>query len=356
MKNKNLALFLLVGLGAAGCSTNGPNGDDGDDGGDDAPPFTDGVSTLSGAAEPGYIDGSRGAARFSNPVNVAFGPDGMLYVADFDNGKIRVVDPETGATATTIAQQGFQRPFGMTFAPDGTLYVSTDRDPTGQHSLMTGTIWRVDVDARTADPVAIGIGRPRGLAFMPSGKIAIADYTHHVIQLVDPSSGSVALLAGKWDEKGMVDAAGSSARFSTPYGIVVRGSELVVADFDNHRLRIIGLDGTVSTFAGTGSAGFADGAAGSAMFNKPEGLAVADNGDLFVTDLENFRVRRVTNAGVETIAGNGQGGFLDSDDRLAAQLFGLEGVAVEPDGKMAFVADGGRGENVPYNRIRSIKL
>src|ERR1044071_9509324 len=59
----------------------------------DAPPFTRGVSTLAGSAETGSADGNRNVARFHNPVNVAYGPDGRVYVADFDNNKLRAVDP-----------------------------------------------------------------------------------------------------------------------------------------------------------------------------------------------------------------------------------------------------------------------
>jgi len=141
-----------------------------DTGGDDTPPFTNGVSMLSGHADPGYVDGKRGDARFNNPVSCAY-KDGKVYVADFDNGKIRAVDAETGQTSTVVSQQGFARPFALVFAPDGTLYVSTDRGPANEQGSMAGTIWRVDIAAKTATPIAPGIGRPRGLA-MINGKIA----------------------------------------------------------------------------------------------------------------------------------------------------------------------------------------
>ncbi len=355
MRKPLLALTVLVTLGGAGCATDSDDQPPGPGSGDDAPPFTDGVSTLSGGAEAGYVDGRRGQARFANPVNVAFGPDGMVYVADFDNGKIRVIDPE-GTTSTVIAINGLQRPFAMAFAADGTLYVSTDRDPQGVHGPMAGTIWRVDISARTATAVAIRIGRPRGIAVLPDGTLAVSDYMHHVIQRVDPTTGAVIPLAGVWDAKGLVDGIGAGARFSTPYGLAFVNGALVVADHDNHRLRRVGLDGSVSAFAGTGVAGFADGSLGTAQLNKPQGLAATANGDLYISDLQNFRIRRIRGGMIQTIAGNGRSGYLDSDNLLEAQFHGLEGLAVEPDGSMVYVADGSRGEAVSFHRVRSIKL
>ena len=362
MRKPLLALTALVTFAGAGCTDSDDmkpgdgSGSGSGSGGDNVPPFTNGVSMLTGGAEAGYVDGIRGAAKLANPVNTAFGPDGRVYVADFDNGKIRVVDAEDGTTSTVVAINGFQRPFGMAFASDGTLYVSTDRDPQGQSGPMAGTIWRVDTAARTATPLAARIGRPRHIAVLPDGVIAAADYMHHVIQLVDPRSGAVTPLAGTWDSKGYADGVGGAAKFSTPYGIAVVNGALIVADFDNHRLRKVTLDGAVSTFAGTGAAGFADGALASAKFNQPQGLAAAGNGDLYLTDVQNFRVRRIHNGSVETVAGSGQPGYIDNDDRLAAQFYGLEGICVEPDGASVFVADGTRGETVPYHRIRSIKM
>ena len=354
---KTATVFLLAALAACGTTTAADDdANPGDDtpGGDDAPPLTNGVSTLSGHAEAGYVDGKRGVARFNNPVNCAY-RDGKVYVADFDNGKIRVVDAATGQTSTLIATQGFQRPFGMAFAPDGTLFVSTDRGPQNEMGPMAGTIWRIDVAARVATPIAVGIGRPRGLAILPNGKIAASDYQNHVVSLVDPVSGAVQPLAGAWQTSGMVDATGAAAMFNAPYDLAVKDGKLIVADYGNHRLREVSLDGSVRTLAGVGAAGFGDGAMTAAKFSHPQGLAITSSGDLYVSDLENFRIRKVT-GDVATSSGSGEGGYLDSDNLLEAQFFGLEGVCENPDGSMLFVADGGRGESVPYNRIRSVKL
>jgi sugar lactone lactonase YvrE len=355
MLTKNIALGLFAAGLVAGCATNGMGGDDvvGDDDGD--VPFTNGVSTLAGTDQAGYVDGSRKDARFNNPVNVAY-RDGKLYVADFDGGKLRVIDVDSHDTSTVVSQQGFQRPFGLAFAGDGTLYVSTDNDPKGGHTLMSGSIWRVDIAKKTATPIATDIGRPRGIAVLPDGRIVAADRLHHVVEVIDPGSGAVTMIAGTWDSQGMVDGPGATARFASPYGIAVRSDgKLLVTDFDNNRLRVVGMDGTTATFAGA-AAGFADGAMPNARFSHPQGISLAANGDMYVTDLGNFRVRRIVGETVETIAGNGNGGYLDSDNPLAAELFGLEGLSVVPDGSMLYVADGNRGDGGPFNRVRQVKL
>lgn len=365
MHTTKFALTLFTAGLFAGCGTTGSTNmgapdagadDDGSDGSGSEAPFTNGVSTLAGAEAAGDVDGSRLVARFSNPVNVAY-RDGMLYVADFDNGKLRAIDVTTHITSTVIAQPDFQRPFGLAFAGDGTLYVSTDNDRLGGHSPMSGTIWKVNVTAHTAAVVANAIGRPRSLTVLPDGRIAASDYLHHVIELVDPHSGAVTKIAGAWDAAGMVDGDGTHARFSSPYGLVLRGDgKLLVADFGNNRIRIVGLDGTTSTLAGTSAPGFHDGAMSEAKFNHPQAMARAANGDVYITDLDNYRVRRITGDHVETVAGDGQGGYLDNDDRLAAELYGLEGLSVVPDGSMVYVADGSRGNDGPYNRVRQVKL
>jgi sugar lactone lactonase YvrE len=352
------ATGLFIGCGSNETTTpmaDANGGDNVDAGTGGEMPFT-GVDTLAGVAAAGYVDGSRQVAKFSNPVNVAY-RDGKLYVADFDNGKLRVIDVSTGDTSTVIAQQGFSRPFGLAFASDGTLYVSTDNDQAGNHSPTSGAIWKVDLGARTATVVANAIGRPRGIAVLPDGRIAAADCLHHVIELVEPSTGQIKTIAGAWDTKGVVDGPGSIARFSAPYGIAVRSDgKLIVTDLGNHRIRLVGLDGATTTLSGASGQGFLDGAIAEAKFNNPQAIAVAANGDIYITDRGNFRVRRISGNRVETIAGNGRGGYRDSEDRLAAELYGLEGLSVVPDGSIVYLADGNRGDNVPYNRIRQIKL
>jgi sugar lactone lactonase YvrE len=361
MRTTKLIFSILVAGAFAGCTASDPSsmpGDDGSGGGaDDGPvPFTNGVSTLAGTAEAGYVDGARKVAQFSNPVNVAY-RDGILYVADFDNGKLRAIDVDTHVTTTVIGQASFKRPFGLAFAADGTLFVSTDNDQAGNHTPLSGTIWRVDVHAKTAKVIANAIGRPRGLVVLPDGRLAVADYLHHVVEIVDPATGKATTLAGSWDAPGMVDGAALAAKFSSPYNVGVRADgKLIVTDFDNNRIRLVGLDGATTTLAGTTAAGFTDGPMSGAQFSHPQGMSIAANGDIYITDLGNFRVRRIVGDKVETIAGDGKGGVIDNDNRLMSEVYGLEGLSVVPDGSMVYLADGNRGEPTPYNRVRQIKL
>jgi sugar lactone lactonase YvrE len=367
----HFARIIWIAGAFAACTNSSPSSGDagtgndagpdaGTDGGTDGSghdydvPFTSGTSTVAGGPDAGWVDGPRKQAQFSNPVNVAY-RDGRLYVADFDNNKVRVIDLATYETSTLIDQPGFQRPFGLAFAADGTLYVSTDNDENGRHSSMTGAIWRIPPGSRTATLIVSGIGRPRGLAVLQDGRLAAADYVHHVVELVDPSTGVVSPLAGAWDVSGMTNARGTQARFAAPYGIAARSDgALVVADYDNHALRLVTLDGTATTLAGTGVRGFRDGDRAAAMFQRPQAVAIAANGDIFVADSDNFRIRRIVGATVQTIAGDGTAGYRDSDDPLHSQLYGLEGLTVMPDGSMVYVADGSRGEDVPFHRVRQV--
>ncbi len=288
-------------------------------------------------------------------MNTLYTPD-AIYVADFDNGLVRVVGLD-GTTTTLVRQADFSRPFGLARAASGALYVQTDNAPGGAHSTTTGTIWRIDAGSHAAVALATNLGRPRGLAMLPDGRIAMADYLHHVVEVLDPATGVTTILAGTFDASGYLDATGAAARFARPYGVAVRDGALIVADYENHRIRSVDLaTRAVTTLAGTGTAGTADGAAADAQFDLPQGVAVDAAGTIYVTDTGSFRIRRIRGTTVDTIAGDGIGGFRDADDPRAAAFWGLEGLAVRPDGAALYVADGSRGEDLPYHRVRVVDL
>jgi sugar lactone lactonase YvrE len=327
----------------------------------DAGMVTEGAVTLAGSGAAGSSDGAGAAASFSNPANVALGPDGTVYVADFDNNRIRLVTP-AGEVTTLTAQAGFVRPFGMLIAADGTLYVQTDANDLGQVGNTTGTLWRVDLDTGDATVVLSNIGRPRGLAELDDGRLVLVDTRRHSVFLLDLDAVPLAptLLAGSNDVavSGFMDATGPAARFSRPQDGVIIDGEIYVTDSQNHRIRKVTLAGQVTTVAGNGTAGSRDGALAQATFNQPYGLARDSAGNLYVSELGGYRIRKVDlGAGTATtIAGTGTPGFHDAEEPLEAQFFGLEGIDVDSEDMYLYVADGSRGEEDPYHRIRRVDL
>ena len=120
-------------------------------------------------------------------------------------------------------------------------------------------------------------------------------------------------LAGPAGGPGSSDGAAIDARFYQPSGLAMDGSgNVYVADTTNHKIRKITSAGVVSTLAGTGISGFADGVGSTANFASPNGVAVDASGTVYVTDTGNHRIRKITSAGVvSTLAGSGIAGFAD---------------------------------------------
>lgn len=181
---------------------------------------------------------------------------------------------------------------------------------------------------------------PSGIAGDAQGNLYVADTQNHTIRKIAPD-GSVTTLAGKAGESGTADGLGASARFNSPHGVAVDGAgNVFVADRANHAVRKITPAGLVSTFAGRkGSLGAADGSATEAQFIFPQGLAFDHDGSLLVADLGSHTIRRISPAGsVETIAGAaGPGGYVDAVGR-AARFSSPSDVAVDRTGNI-FVAD-----------------
>ncbi len=112
------------------------------------------------------------------------------------------------------------------------------------------------------------------------------------------------VLAGSGSD-GLPDGSGAGAQFNYPEGVAVDGEgSIIIADRHNNRVRKITTNGTVSTLAGSGSAGFADGAGGEAQLNRPYGVAVDGKGSIIVADYFNHRVRELTPDGTVSTLGN----------------------------------------------------
>ena len=147
-------------------------------------------------------------------------------------------------------------------------------------------------------------------------------------------------LAGTAGSSGSADGTGAAARFSCPYGVAVDGAgNVFVADAYNSTIRKITSAGVVTTLAGTaGSSGSADGTGAAARFSSPYGVAVDGAGYVFVADTWNSIIRKITPAGVvTTLAGVGSSGSADGTGAAARFSYPV-GVAVDGAGNV-FVAD-----------------
>jgi hypothetical protein len=131
-------------------------------------------------------------------------------------------------------------------------------------------------------------------------------------------------------------------------------NSILVADQTNNRIRRVTLTGVVTTFAGTGAEGMQNGSVATATFDGPQGVAIAGE-NIYVADTFNHVIRRITGGQVTTQAGDGIAGFVDAEG-TAAEFFGLEGISVTPDGSVLWIADGSGGEDVPFHRVRRLRV
>lgn len=277
----------------------------------------------------GFVDGSNSVATFYSPTGIAVDPaSGTVFVADEGNNAIRSIALDTGDVTTLCGGYG-------------------NNDPSSEYGFGSGYSDGVGTLAAFAGP--------RGLAFDPStGTVFVADYGNHAIRTVSSDTGDgkntfqsdqpfgvVATLAGSGNS-GSVDGTGTLASFSFPSGVAVDPSTgtVFVADYENHLIRAIAIDTTVTTLAGdtaNGYSGAADGIGALATFHQPADLAVdAATGTLFVADWYNNVIRTIAidTGAVATLAGGGSDAFNGAgfDDGVAegGTFYKPGGVAFDP--------------------------
>lgn len=217
--------------------------------------------------------------------------------------------------------------------------------------LITGVVETIagsSAPSETKDiGIAAGFGYPQ-IATSDGNSLYVADYSNHLIRKIVLSTGDVTTLAGS-GEPGKADGVGVAASFNYPRGIVSDGSNLYVADYDNHSIRKIEITtGAVSTLAGSGKEGKKDGVGADASFQNPRGIAI-DGATLYVADTYNHTIRKVDVATrrVTTLAGTGNEGAADGIGIAAS--FSYPQNIVTYDGNL-YVTDYGN------NSIRKIVL
>ncbi|MFC0516452.1 NHL repeat-containing protein [Mucilaginibacter angelicae] len=217
----------------------------------------------------------------------------------------------------------FDSPQGITVGADGNIYVadsfnSAIRKVTTAGDVTTlsgnGAIGYVDGPIATAQFYA-----PQSLVTDASNNIYVADYGNNIIRKITPA-GIVSTFAGSGDA-GYTDGTGTKATFNSPRGLAIDGSgNIFVADMGNNLIRKITPAGVVTTFAGSRGASYLDNAtATSATFNKPNGIAIDANNNIYVAETLNHAIRKITPAGVVTTftGGNKQTGLVGSPSAIA---------------------------------------
>jgi sugar lactone lactonase YvrE len=318
------------------------------------------VSTLAGSGVGGSQDGVAAVASFNSPRDVAWGPDGSLYVADTVNHKIRRVHPDgkvvtwagsgvSGGADGQSAYAQFAEPAGITVDKQGTAYV-VERLGHRVRRIKDGTVSTVAGDGFAGFQDGSGTGArfngPTDIVLDGPGVLYVADSFNHRVRKV-LVTGVTTTVAGT--TKGWKDGPAKESQFSNPSGVCVgAGGALLVADTGNHRIRHIAKDGKVTTLAGM-YAGFQDGAGAVAKFNLPLDVAWSANGFAVVADKDNHRLRGVKPDGsVWTLAGTGQYAWQDGPANTA-RFNAPQGVTLDGQGAIA-VADTGN------NRVRKLQL
>jgi hypothetical protein len=322
------------------------------------------ITAVAGTGANGFggDNGPATAAVISSPEGVAVDSNGNLFIADAANHRVREVT--SSGIITTVAGNGgngsggdggpataaqLASPVGVAVDNNGDLFiVDQDTNTVRKVVLSTGQISTVagngtpGFSGDNGPAVAAQLSFPEGVAVDSSGNLYIADTLNNVIRKVTPS-GTITTVVGT----GTLGSAGdggqaTSAELANPFGITVDNQgDLFIADFANSRIRKVNSSGIISTVAGNGSQGFSGdgGSATAAALNNPSSVAVDKNGNLFIADINNNLIREVTSGIITTVAGNGSQGFGgDGGAGTSAKLFFPQGVAVDGNGDL-FIAD-----------------
>lgn len=351
------------------------------------------VSTFAGPlgvvfgtpAPTGNVDATGNDARFGTPQGLAVDGAGNVFVADQTNRTIRKIT-SAGVVSTIAGQAGsqgnadggvggaltaarFVSPFGLTVntaaRASGTaataLYIS-DGGMVRKLDLSAGTVTTIagstSSSGNSGNVDATGTAARFGAAFgvaldATDENLYVADQTNHTVRTVLLSTTGVTTLAGSAPTVGSANGAGADARFNFPQSVAPDGlGNVYVADASNHVIRKIDSAGNVTTFAGTvgttGSPASSDGPAAGAKFNNPAGVATDSANNVYVADMGNNAIRKLTIAGgnvtVSTLAGStagssGASGYVD-DSGTTARFSAPTGLAVDSSGNV-YVADRG---------------
>jgi len=289
------------------------------------------VSTFAGNLSQGSLDGTLLQSSFNRPYAVAISEAGDMYVADTYNHKIRLITPDgmvktlagsgvSGSTDGLGALAQFSLPIGLTVDKNGNVFVADSYNNRIRKITKDGNVVTIAGNGNSGSNNGTGLNAtfnfPTGIVIDTMGNLFVADSYNYKIRKID-TAGVVSTFAGNY--WGSVDGIGEAASFDAPGSIAIdRSGNLYVTDWEGNKVRKITPGGVVSTLAGSGATGSADGQGTNASFNYPTGIAVDSKGNLWIADNGNNKIRMITPTGlVSTAAGTGRFGLIDGESNVA---------------------------------------
>lgn len=285
------------------------------------------VSTFAGTGIIGSTDGNGNTSQFNLPTVVVFDNEENLIVVDRSNHKIRKIT--TSGIVSTLAGTGaigstngaalsatFRYPDGAIVDSNGNIFITDQSNHIIRKIDVNGIVSTFAGDGLAGyldgNGIATKFRYPAAMAIDENDNLFIADWGNHCIRKITPL-GVVSTYAGIGGNSGNIDGNTSVAKFNGPTGLCFdNNGNLYVADYSNYKIRKVDTSGNVSTFCGSGVAGNIDGDAFTARFNKPAVITFDGIDTFYVTDDSNHNVRKVDLLGnASTFAGIGVNGATD---------------------------------------------
>lgn len=322
------------------------------------------ITTVAGNGTPGYsLDGGPAVTtQLSSPTGVATDSAGTLYIGDSNNHRVRKVS--TSGIITSIAGNGnpgysaeggpsataqINKPSGLALDSSGNVYLADRFNYRIRKITTTGSIISLAGNGFRGYSVNGGaatgaqLDQPRGLALDSAGNLYIADGYNCRVRKLSPN-GIITTVAGNGTPGYSGDNGPAiNAQLAYQLGIAVNAAgELFIADSFNHRIRKVSTNGIITTIAGNGFPGYSgdNGPATSAQINNTNDIALDADGNLYIADYSNYRIRKIsTNGIISTLAGTGSQGYSgDRGPAAGAQLSTVWGLTVDPGGNL-YIAD-----------------